>query len=61
MSCTVDGLERQEAVMHPSPLSLSSLPAQRQSESGTRRKEDLMYQAITVAAMITVLASAWVF
>ena len=47
--------------MHPSPLSLSSLPAQRQSESGTRRKEDLMYQAITVAAMITVLASAWVF
>jgi hypothetical protein len=55
------GMERQEAVMHPSPLSLSSLPAQRQSESGTRRKEDLMYQAITVAAMITVLASAWVF
>lgn len=47
--------------MHPSPLGRSSLPAQRQSESGPRRKEDLMYQAITVAAMITVLASAWVF
>ena len=47
--------------MHPSPLSLSSLPGQRKSESGTRRKEDLMYQAITVAAMVTVLASLWVF
>jgi hypothetical protein len=47
--------------MHPSPLALSSLPVPGSAANRTHRKEDLLYQAITVAAMVTVLASAWVF
>ena len=26
-----------------------------------RRKEDLVYQVVTVAAMVTLLASVWIF
>jgi hypothetical protein len=26
-----------------------------------RRKEDLIYQVVTVAAMVTMLASVWIF
>ena len=26
-----------------------------------RRKEDLVYQAVTVAAMVTLLVSVWIF
>jgi hypothetical protein len=26
-----------------------------------RRKEDLVYQVVTVAAMVTMLASVWIF
>lgn len=47
--------------MHSSPLALSSLPTQHRSTNETRRREDRLYQAITVAAMVGVLASLWVF
>ena len=29
--------------------------------AGRGRKEDLVYQAVTVAAMVTLLASVWIF
>jgi len=38
--------------MNPSPISASRRP---------RRKEDLAYQVVTVAAMVTLLASVWIF
>jgi hypothetical protein len=38
--------------MNPSPSVVSSKP---------RRKEDLVYQVVTVAAMVTLIASVWIF
>jgi hypothetical protein len=38
--------------MTPSPLAVSIRP---------RRKEDLVYQVVTVAAMVSLLASVWIF
>jgi hypothetical protein len=38
--------------MHSSPSAVSPRH---------RRKEDLVYQVITVAAMVTMLASVWIF
>jgi hypothetical protein len=38
--------------MNPSPITVSSRK---------RRKEDLVYQVVTVAAMVTMLASVWIF
>jgi hypothetical protein len=38
--------------MNPSPIAVSATP---------RRKEDLAYQAVTVAAMVTLLVSIWIF
>jgi hypothetical protein len=38
--------------MHPSPSAVSNR---------SRRKEDLVYQVVTVAAMVTMLASVWIF
>jgi hypothetical protein len=38
--------------MNLSPHAVSARP---------RRKEDLIYQVVTVAAMVTMLASVWVF
>jgi hypothetical protein len=46
---------------HRSPAVASVLPTQRARVPGPRRKEDLVYQAVTVAAMVTLLASVWVF
>jgi len=43
-------VERQH--MNPSPITVSSRK---------RRKEDLVYQVVTVAAMVTMLASVWIF
>jgi hypothetical protein len=45
----------------PSPASVFSQPLQRNSATGANRKEDLVYQAVTVAAMVTLLVSVWVF
>lgn len=38
--------------MNPSPTAVSSK---------RRRKEDLVYQVVTVAAMVSMLASVWIF
>lgn len=38
--------------MTPSPIAVSVRH---------RRKEDLIYQVVTVAAMVTMLASVWIF
>ncbi len=38
--------------MTPSPIAVSTK---------ARGKEDLVYQAVTVAAMVTLLASVWIF
>ena len=38
--------------MNRSPIAVSATP---------RRKEDLAYQAVTVAAMVTLLVSIWIF
>ena len=38
--------------MNTSPTNVSSRPL---------RKEDLVYQVVTVAAMVTLLASVWIF
>ena len=46
--------------MHPSPLALSS-PELRGHAIKPRRREDLIYQAMTVAAMVSMLASFWIF
>jgi hypothetical protein len=46
---------------HSSPATVSSLPLERNRATGANRKEDLVYQAVTVAAMVTLLVSVWVF
>jgi hypothetical protein len=38
--------------MNASPIAISVRP---------RRREDLVYQAVTVAAMVTLLVSTWIF
>ena len=38
--------------MTPSPSAVSAMPY---------RKEDLVYQVITVVAMVTLVASIWIF
>lgn len=38
--------------MNPSPIAISARP---------RRKEDLIYQVVTIAAMVTLLVSTWIF
>jgi hypothetical protein len=38
--------------MNPSPSTVSLKP---------RRKEDLVYQVVTVVAMVSLLASVWIF
>lgn len=39
----------------------SSTPALSDSAVAPRRSEELLYQAITVAAMLSLLASVWIF
>lgn len=38
--------------MNPSPIAVSVRP---------HRKEDLVYQVVTVVAMVSLLASVWIF
>jgi hypothetical protein len=48
--------------MQPSPQSASaSLPAVSSRIDSSRQPEDLVYQAMTVAAILMVLTSLWVF
>jgi hypothetical protein len=46
---------------HRSPAVAPVVSPHRSRVAGPRRKEDLVYQAVTVAAMVTLLASVWVF
>jgi hypothetical protein len=48
--------------MQSSPeTSFASVPAPADSRNQSRRAEDLAYQAVTVAAILLLLASLWVF
>jgi hypothetical protein len=48
--------------MHSHPQSASnSLPAAQGTSRGSRRAEDLVYQSLTVAAVLLLLGSLWVF
>ena len=38
--------------MNASPIAIATHP---------RRKEDLIYQVVTIAAMVTLLVSTWIF
>jgi hypothetical protein len=46
-----------------SPYTCTPLPGAEahQSESESRRSEDRLYQAITIAAMLVLLGTLWVF
>jgi hypothetical protein len=39
----------------------SSVPTQAANATPSRRKEDLVYQAVTVVAVLLLLGSLWVF
>jgi len=48
--------------MQSSPQNASiSLPARADASRQSRKTEDLMYQALTVAAILLLLGSLWVF
>lgn len=48
--------------MQTSPQAAStSVPTHRNAPAGTRTHEDLMYQAVTIAAVLLLLGSLWVF
>jgi hypothetical protein len=48
--------------MQPSPQSASAtMPASAAGSTPYRKADDLTYQAVTVAAIVLVLASMWVF
>jgi hypothetical protein len=47
--------------MLPSPLALPLVSVSPDRASRSRHREDLMYQAMTVAAMVSMLASFWIF
>jgi hypothetical protein len=48
--------------MQSSPQSAPTrLPSAAAAETQSRRREDLAYQALTVAAIVLVLCSLWVF
>ncbi|HMD77961.1 MAG: hypothetical protein ABSG60_08095 [Terracidiphilus sp.] len=48
--------------MHSSPKTASTfMPATAEGSTQSRRAEDLTYQAVTVAAILLLLGSLWVF
>jgi hypothetical protein len=48
--------------MHSLPqTAFDSLPALQGTSPGSRRAEELAYQSLTVAAMLLLLGSLWVF
>jgi hypothetical protein len=48
--------------MQSSPQAAStSVPTQNDAPTGSRTHEDLIYQAVTVAAVLLLLGSLWVF
>jgi hypothetical protein len=48
--------------MVPSPqLEFSDLPSHGHAAASAHRREDLMYQVMTVAAMVSLVVSLWLF
>jgi hypothetical protein len=48
--------------MQSSPqISFASVPAPADSRNQSQRADDLAYQAVTVASILVLLASLWVF
>jgi hypothetical protein len=48
--------------MVPSPqLEFSDLPSHGHAVASAHRREDLMYQVMTVAAMVSLVVSLWLF
>jgi hypothetical protein len=45
----------------PSQPASTALPAHSGSSTSARRSEDIVYQAMTIAAILLVLGSVWVF
>jgi hypothetical protein len=45
----------------PSPSLLPASPAPRVDASRLRQKDDLAYQVLTVVAIVSLLASVWIF
>jgi hypothetical protein len=43
------------------PTTITAMPAAGSEQSSSRQTEDLAYQAVTVAAILMVLGSLWVF
>jgi hypothetical protein len=53
---------RKKTVMQSTPQSATlAQPAQPPAANGTRTRGDLLYQVMTIAAMLIVLVSVWVF
>jgi len=50
-------------MMHPTATSIASpsLPSVDQGSLRNRRSDDMTYQAVTVAAILLVLGSLWIF
>jgi hypothetical protein len=48
--------------MHPLPqTACNTLPALQEASTRSRRAEELAYQSLTLAAMLLLLGSLWVF
>ena len=58
----LDSTHRKTGPMQSSPQSANPcLPPAAAGETQSRKREDLAYQAVTVAAILLVLCSVWVF
>jgi hypothetical protein len=53
---------RKAGPMQSSPQSApTGLPSAAAAETQSRKREDLAYQAVTIAAILLILCSVWVF
>jgi hypothetical protein len=57
----LDPRHRKTGPMQSSPQSASTCQPAAAGETQSRKREDLAYQAVTVAAILLVLCSVWVF
>jgi hypothetical protein len=56
-----EGIERQAAMQTYSPTASISMAAPPGGQRSSRQTEDLVYQGFTVAAILLVLGSLWIF
>jgi len=55
-------MKKGRLTMQPSPqTTFTSIPAPVGGRTRSRRTEDLVYQAVTIAAILMVLGSLWIF